>query len=333
VRALVTGGGGYLGRHIAKQLLDRGDQVVVLGRRSYPRVEAWGATGVIADLSTDEAPLAELFAGIDVVFHAAAIPPDWAPREHFVATNVHGTRRVIDACRAAGVTRLVYTSTPSVTFDGTDAEGVTEADCPYPERYNNPYADTKSEAEQLVLAANDAGLATTALRPHLIYGPEEPHMIPRIVKRNRAGRLRIVGPGDNLVGLTFIDNAAAAHLQAADALSPASANAGKPYFVTDDEPVSLWPWLNEVLEGIGEAPLRRSVSLGTARAVGAVLEVLWTYLPLPGEPPMTRVIAAQLVTSHWYDLTAGRDDFGLHTVTSGEDGLAKTIAWFKAHTP
>jgi nucleoside-diphosphate-sugar epimerase len=333
VRALVTGGGGYLGRHIARQLLDRGDEVLVLGRHRYPQVEGWGATGLVADLGSPDAPLAELFRGVDVVFHAAALPPEWAPRAHFVATNVHGTRRVIAACRAASVPRLVYTSTPSVTFDGTDAAGVSEADCAYPARFENPYADTKAEAERLVLAAHGEGLLTTALRPHLIYGPEEPHMLPRILLRNRAGRLRIVGSGENEVGLTYIDNAAAAHLQAADALGPGSTNGGRAYFVTDNDRVSLWPWINAVLEGVGERPLTRKVPLGAARAIGALMELLWTALPLPGEPPMTRFIAAQLGTHHWYDLSAARRDFGLRELVSGDEGLRRTIAWFREHKP
>jgi nucleoside-diphosphate-sugar epimerase len=329
VKALVTGGGGYLGRHIVKQLLDRGDEVVVLGRHRYPRVEAWGARGVVADLGSPDAPLAALFQGVDVVFHAAALPPEWAPRAHFVATNVDGTRRVVEACRQARVPRLVYTSTPSVTFDGRDADGVAEADCTYPKTFESPYADTKAAAERLVLAAHGPELLTTTLRPHLIYGPEEPHMLPRILVRNRAGRLRIVGDGQNRVGLCYIDNAAAAHLQAADALGPGSANGGRAYFVTDPDPVLLWPWINEFLAGVGEPVLTRSVSLRAARAVGAVLEVLWTLLPLPGEPPMTRFIAAQLGTAHWYDLGAARRDFGLSTVVDGVEGQRRTIAWFR----
>lgn len=331
MKALVTGGGGYLGRHIAKQLLDRGDDVTVLGRSRYPEVEAWGARGVQSDLGEDDPDLAKHMAGMDVVFHAAALPPYHAPKQVFVATNVHGTQRVVKACQEAGVPRLVYTGTPSATFDGKAAEGLTEAQSPYPERFGTPYAETKAEAEQLALAANSATLAVTALRPHIIYGPEEPHMLPRIIARNRAGRLRIVGDGTNRVGLTYIDNAAATHLQAADALAPGSANAGKAYFVTDDEPVVLWTWINDFLTAIGEPPITRSIGLGAAKAVGAVLEAAWSVLPLSGEPPMTRFVATNMATSHWYDLSAGRADFGLTCPVSGEEGLARTVAWFQDH--
>lgn len=331
MRALVTGGGGYIGRHVVRQLLDRGDDVRVLGRRSYPEVEAWGARGVQSDLAVDDPDLPRHLEGVDTVFHVAALPPYHAPYAAFEAANVGGTRRILAACRAAGVPRLVFTSTPSATFDGTDAEGITEAQAPYPARFLTPYAQTKAEAEQLVLAANSPELATTALRPHLVYGPDEPHMLPRIVQRNRAGRLRVIGDGTNRVGLTYVDTAAAAHLQAANALAAGSANAGRAYFVTDEEPVALWPWINQFLEAIGEAPVRGSIGLGAARTVGAVCEALWAVLPLGGEPPMTRFVATNLATSHWYDLSAAKADFRFTPTLSGAEGLARTVAWFRAH--
>lgn len=329
MRALVTGGGGFLGRHLTKALLDRGDEVVVLGRRRYPAVEAMGATGVIADLTHDDDALVGACEGVDVVFHAAALPPYHAPYEVFEATNVGGTRRVLDACRRAGVPRLVYTSTPSVAFDGRPAEGATEADLPYPQRYLSHYAATKADAERMALAAHGPDLAVTALRPRLIYGAGEPHMLPRLLERHRAGRLRIVGDGTNRVGLTHVDNAVAAHLQAAEALAPDSDNGGKAYFVTDPEPVALWPWVDAFLTGVGERPLTRRISLRAASTVGAVCEGLWAALPLRGEPPMTRFTAANLAISHWYDLTGGRRDFGLEAVVSGAEGLERTISWFR----
>lgn len=331
MKALVTGGGGYVGRHVVRALLDRGDAVRVVGRSRYPVVEGWGAEGVVADLTRDDPALARACEGVDVVFHVAALPPYHAPEAVFRATNVDGTRRVLDAARAAGVARLVFTGTPSATFDGRDVEGGTEATCPYPERFGSPYAATKAEAERLVLAANGPTFATTALRPHLVYGPEEPHMLPRVVQRAREGRLRIIGSGTNRVSLTYVDNAAAAHLQAADALGPGSGNAGRAYFVADDGPVELWPWLQAFLRETGEPAIRGSVSLGLARAVGAVCEAAWTWLPLAGEPPMTRFAATNLATSHWYDLSAARRDFGYAPRVSGKEGFSCTVAWFREH--
>lgn len=331
MRAVVTGGGGYIGQHIVRQLLDRHDEVLVLGRRRYPDVEAWGAAGAQTDLTTDDPDLPRHLEGADVVFHVAALPPYFAPKRVFVATNVDGTRRVLEACRAAGVPRLVFTGTPSSTFDGGHAEGATEADCPYPPTFLTPYAETKARAEQMVLGANTDDLATTSLRPHLVYGPEEPHMLPRVLARHRAGRLPRIGDGTNRMGLTYVDNAAAAHIQAADALDPGSPNAGKAYFVTDPEPVVFWDWVQAFLTGLGEAPIRRHVSRRTAHRLGAVAEALWRVLPLPGEPPMTRFVATALATSHWYDLSAARSDFGLDHPVDGDEGLARTIDWFRAH--
>lgn len=331
MRALVTGGGGYVGRHVVRALLDRGDTVRVVGRRRYPEVEAWGAEGHAADLATDDPRLAGAFTDVDVVFHVAALPPYHAPEAVFRATNVDGTRRVLEGARAAGVGRFVFTGTPSATFDGRDVEGGTEATCPYPQRYGNAYAATKAEAERMVLAANGPGLATTCVRPHLVYGPEEPHMLPRVLALHRAGRLRVIGSGQNRVGLTHVANAAAAHLQAADALAAGGANAGKAYFVTDAEPVVLWDWLGRFVEAVGEPPIRGRVSLGLARAVGAVCEAAWTWLPLPGEPPMTPFAATNVATSHWYDLSAARTDFGYAPPVDGEAGFEATAAWFRAH--
>lgn len=334
MKAVVTGGGGYLGRAIVKALRDQGHDVTVVGRNRYPRVEAWGARSVVCDLADMGAEhlLVPAMRGADVVFHTAALPPYHAPREVFERTNVRGTERVIAACRAAGVPRLVNTSTPSVTADGRDHEGVREADLPIAAEPETPYASTKAEAELAVSAANGGDLATVSLRPHLIYGPEEPHMLPRIRARHRAGRLRIIGEGTNRVGLTYLDNAVAAHLSAADALSgPDAACAGKPYFITDAEPVVLWTWIDQFLTGAGEKPLRKQISLRAAHRLGGWMEAAWNTLPLPGEPPMTRFVATQLATSHHYDLTGACTELGYRPPVDGVDGLARTIAWFAAH--
>lgn len=334
MKAMVTGGGGYLGCHLAKALLDRGDEVWIVGRNRYPRVEAWGARGLVCDLADPGAVhlLAPAMEGIDVVFHTAALPPYHAPREVFVRTNVHGTERVIEACRRAGVPRLVNTSTPSVTADGRDHENATEADLPIAAHPETPYAETKAIAERAVSSANGADLATVSLRPHLIYGPEEPHMLPRLRARHQAGRLRIIGDGTNRVGLTYLDNAVAAHLAAADALTGPDADcAGRAYFITDAEPVVLWTWIDQFLTGVGDKPLRKTIPLATAHRIGGVMETLWSTLPLPGEPPMTRFVATQLATSHWYDLSGAYNDLGYAPTVDGVEGLSRTIAWFHDH--
>jgi nucleoside-diphosphate-sugar epimerase len=328
VRALVTGGGGFLGGAIVAQLLEAGHRVTVAARGEYPQLAARGVHLVRVDVADAPGTRAAV-EGHDVVFHAAARAGVWGPRDEYERTNVLGTRNVIAACREAGVARLVYTSSPSVVFDGCDHEGAAN-DLPYPSRYESIYPETKAVAERLVLAANGPELATVALRPHLIYGPGDPHLLPRLVTRARARRLRVVGDGTNRVGLTYVGNAAVAHLQAARRLTPDAACAGRAYFVHDPEPVVLWPWIECLLARLGlPRPVGR-VSLGVARAAGAVAETTWSLLGLPGEPPITRFVAAQLASSHWYDLEPAERDIGYAPLVNGEEGFERTLAWWRA---
>ncbi len=332
MQALVTGGGGFLGRAIVEQLLARGDTVRTLARGRYPALEALGATPIQHDLRNPDGLAAHL-EGVDVVFHVASKTGVWGAAEDFFSINVGGTENLLAAARAAGVRRFVYTSSPSATFSGGDAENATEADCPYPDHFEAPYPESKAQAEQRVLAANGPELATTALRPHLIWGPRDPHILPRLMLRRQQGRLMRVGNGRNKVGITYVDNAAAAQLQAADQLAPGSANAGKAYFITDPEPVVLWTWIDQFLLRVGLDPVPRSISPGMATLAGTVLEWIWRTFDRPGEPPMTRFVAKELSTSHWYDLSAARHDFGYTPVVDPEEGLARAVAWFRAHPP
>lgn len=330
MRAVVTGGGGFLGAEIVRQLRARGDEVLVIGRGRYPAVEALGATCEPWDLSEEKPGLERLFEGADAVFHTAARAGVWGPEAEFRAINTDGTRRVVAACQTSGVPRLIYTSSPSVTFDGGDVENGTEASCPIPETFEAYYPATKAAGERLVLAANSGALRTTALRPHLIYGPGDPHLLPRLLAKAKQKRLAIVGDGKNKVGLTYVENAAAAHLCAADALAAGGAAAGRAYFITDAEPVLLWDWINAFLAGVGAPPVSRRISRSTARAGGAILETLWRWFSLSGEPPMTRFVASQLATSHYYDLRGARDDLGYTPAVTGEAGLAATISAFRS---
>lgn len=330
MHAMVTGGGGFLGRAIVEQLLARGDTVTVLARGRYPELEAMGARLRQADL-TSLLSLEGVLEGVDLVFHVASRTGVWGPREDFIRTNVDGTRHLVEACWAQGVRKLVYTSSPSATFSGGDAENATEESQPYPAHFEAPYPESKALAEQLVLQANSERLLTTALRPHLIYGPRDPHIVPRLIARRRQGRLRRVGEGGNRVGITYVDNAAQAHLLAADRLVVGSPVAGRAYFITDAEPVLLWRWIDQLLVGVGEQPIAGSVSPGLARTAGGLLEWAWRTFGLEGEPPMTRFVASELATSHWYDLGAARRDLGYAPAVSGEEGLRRTIAWFREH--
>jgi len=269
---------------------------------------------------------------MDAVFHVASKTGVWGPRDAFMQINVEGTRNLLEACRAAGVPRFIYTGSPSATFDGSNAENAKESDCGYPEHFESDYPESKAIAEQLVLASNDGEMATTALRPHLIWGPGDPHIIPRLIERRAQGRLAQVGDGSNKVAITYIDNAAAAHLQAADALAPGSENAGRAYFISDEKPVVLWEWINQLLLDLGMPAINRQVSKNMAHTIGRVLEWAWRLLGLRGEPPMTRFVAAQMASSHWYDLSAARTDFDYHMVITPEEAMKRTLDAFREHS-
>lgn len=329
MKALVTGGGGFLGKEITRQLLARGDEVTVLGRGRYPEVEAWGARGLQRDLTQDE-DLQAACEGMDVVFHAAAKAGFWGRREDFYAANVTATQNIARAARAAGVARFVHTSSPSVVFGrgGHDALDASEEDCPYPDAYDSYYPETKAIAERWILEESDEGFATTALRPHLIWGPGDPHLLPRLVDRHEKGRLAQIGDGTNKVSFTFIENAAVAHLQAADALAPGSANAGRAYFICDDEPVLFWKFANQLLQGVGLPAVKRRVSYPLARRLVSALYWTWNALGIEQEPPMSPFVVDQLAHSHWYSTEAAKRDFGYATVVSHDEAFQRTVSAF-----
>jgi len=328
VRALVTGGGGFLGRYVVEQLLARGDRVTVFTRGAYPELEAQGATLIRGDLQDVEA-VRNACAGVDVVFHVAAKAGLWGPWESFYQTNVMGTQHVIDACHAAGIPRLVYTSSPSVVFDNQPHEGIDESR-PYPERYESFYPQTKAMAERMVRQANGRdGLLTVSLRPHLIWGPRDTHILPGLIARARTGKLPQVGEGRNVVDLTYVEDAARAHLLAADALAPGSPAAGSVYFISQDAPVNMWAWINDLLAELGLPPVTRRVSLPLARAAGAAMEWAYRTFRLEGEPRLTRFLASELATSHYYDITRAKQDLGYHPQVSMEEGLHRTVAYLQ----
>jgi nucleoside-diphosphate-sugar epimerase len=326
--ALVTGGGGFLGAAIVRRLRARGDVVRSFARGDYPFLTELGVEQFRGDLA-DAAAVRRAVAGCDVVYHVAAKAGVWGRYRDYFAANVIGTENVIAACRAHGVRRLVFTSTPSVVYHGGDLEGVDES-LTYPDRYEAHYPRTKAAAERHVLAANGPNLATVALRPHLIWGPGDPHLIPRLVARARAGKLRRVGRANPLVDVTHVENAALAHVLAADRLAPGSPIAGRAYFLSQGEPVRLWDFINRILAGAGLPPAEKTIPYRVAWLAGAVLEAAYGLLRLRGEPPMTRFVARQLATAHWFDITSARHDLGYAPEISTEDGLRGLGEWLRS---
>ncbi len=324
-KVLVTGGGGFLGGAIVRQLVERGDRVISFSRRFYPELAAMGVEQVQGDIS-DETAVEQAYQEVDLVFHVAAKPGVWGDYVSYYRTNVIGTQNVIAACKQHSVSRLVYTSSPSVVFDGADMEGVDES-VPYPEKYHAHYPKTKAMAEQFVMAAGDKGLKTIILRPHLIWGPQDNHLVPRIIER--ANRLVRVGNGRNLVDTIYIDNAADAHIQAADRLEESHNLSGKVYFISQDDPVPLWEMVNNILKAAGLALVQRSISRKTAWMIGTALEFLYKTFKISGEPRMTRFLADELSTAHWFDISAAKKDLGYTPKISIEEGLSRLEKWFQ----
>lgn len=323
MKILVTGGGGFLGQALCRGLVERGHQVISFNRGHYPVLAQLGVGQVQGDLA-DAHALTHAADGVEAVFHNAAKAGAWGSYESYHSANVTGTQNVLDACRKHGIGKLVYTSTPSVTHRATHpVEGGTADEVPYGENFQAPYATTKAIAEKAVLAANDATLATVALRPRLIWGPGDQQILPRLVERAKAGRLRIVGDGLNRVDTTYIDNAAQAHFDAFEHLAVGAACAGRAYFISNGEPKPMGELLNALLDAAGAPHVDRHLSFAAAYRIGAVCEALWKVLPLKGEPPMTRFLAEQLSTAHWYDMAPAIRDFGYRPRISFDEGLTR----------
>jgi nucleoside-diphosphate-sugar epimerase len=322
---LVTGGGGFLGGAVVRKLVARGDRVRSLSRSAYPELDALGVDQIQADLADADA-LQTATRDVDTVFHVAAKPGVWGGYTDFYHANVVGTRNVISACKANQVPVLVYTSSPSVVFDGNDMEGVDET-VPYPQKYHAHYPRTKARAEQEVIRAGGDSLKVVVLRPHLIWGPGDPHMAPRIIER--AKRLRRIGKGQNRVDTIYVDNAADAHILAADALHKRPELSGRIYFISQDDPIPLWDMVDAILAAAGLGPVKGSIPRWVAWSAGALLESAYRVLGLKGEPQMTRFVANELATAHWFDISAAKRDLGYRPAISTAEGLEKLAQWLK----
>lgn len=327
---LVTGGNGFVGRYIVEQLVTRGERVRVVGRGDYPELRALGVECLRVDLANpgDNAALGAAMHGVEIVFHVAAKAGVWGSFAQFYANNVTATQRVVRAAVKAGVPKLIYTSSPSVAIGADDLEGADEA-TPYPARYLAPYPQTKALAERFVLARTD--IAATAIRPHLIWGPRDPHIFPRLLARARRGQLAQIGEGTNLVDVTYVENVAEAHVLAADALGERSPVRGRAYFVGQERPVNLWQFINEVVTRAGYKPIRRRIGASTAQRLARAMELTYRTLGLRAEPPLTRLMVAQMTRSHWFSHAAAQRDFGYGPRISIEEGLRRTLAALHNH--
>ncbi len=325
MRVLVTGGGGFLGEAVCRRLAVRGDTVRALQRRHSPALAALGVIQHLADVRDRAAVLAAV-AGCEAVVHCAAKAGVHGRDRDYEEINVSGTRNVLDACERHGA-RLVHTSSPSVVHDGRDLEGVDES-VPYARHFPAAYPRTKAEAERLVLTAAAAGRVTAvALRPHLIWGPGDPHFLPRLVAYRRL--LWLLGETDKTIDTVYIDNAADAHLLALDRLRPGSAQVGRAYFITQDQPCGFGEWLNLLLRAAGLPPVTRRAPVGPVLSAARLLERL-RRLPLTRHLPPLMFLVEQASTAHWFDISAARCDLGYRPRVSTAEGLARLTAHLAA---
>ncbi|MDN3658653.1 NAD-dependent epimerase/dehydratase family protein [Ferruginibacter paludis] len=331
MKLFVTGGGGFLGSAIVRQLRTHGHEVVTFSRGNYPELDLIGVTHFQGNLS-EYTVLKAAMTGCEAVFHVAAKTGIWGKYEDFYRANVTGTENVLQACRELGIRNLVFTSSPSVVYRGKDSEGHNES-LPYPSKYSAYYPKTKASAEKLVMAANDTFLKTVSLRPHLIWGPGDYHFIPRLFKKARAGKLRIPGTSLNRVDCIYIDNAAKAHLQAFAQLlvNPATVE-GKTYFISQGAPIPIAELINQLLASGGLPPVAKTLPPAIARFAGLLLETIYQICGFSGEPAITLFLAQQLSTAHWYDISAARRDFGYGAEVSLEEGMERLRAWLLRHS-
>nr|WP_028768281.1 2-alkyl-3-oxoalkanoate reductase [Shewanella fidelis] len=333
--AFVTGAGGFLGEAICKRLIAAGIKVTGFARGDYPALKAMGVNMVKGDIA-DETVLVKAMQGCDLVFHVASKAGVWGSKQSYYSPNVDGARFIINGCKRANIAHLVYTSTPSVTFAGSDEAGNDES-APYATNFLNYYGESKAIAEQMMLAANGARLSngellgTTALRPHLIWGPNDPHLVPRVLERASKGRLKLVGKQDKLVDTIYVGNAAYAHILAAVTLSSKSdehdfsssqtACAGKAYYLSNDEPITMAAMLNKILACKALPPVTKRVPAQVAYVAGCVLESVYGLLGKQDEPIMTRFVARQLSTSHYFNISAAKRDLGYSALVSIDEGM------------
>ncbi len=319
MKVLVTGGGGFLGQAICAQLLAEGHAVRAFNRTPNAALDQLGVQQRNGDIANMDAVTAAA-EGVDAIIHSAGKVGAWGSLEEYYDTNVRGTDNVLAACELNEIRKLVLTSSPSVVHAGGDLEGVDES-APYAAHFSTPYAQTKALAEQHVLQANGAELATVALRPHFVWGPGDPNLLPRILARARAGRLRLIGEATKKIDTVFVDNAANAHLLALHKLDIGSTIAGKAYFISQGEPVTHAHLINAWLLAAGLPAENRHIPLHLARFLGATLESLYRAVGAKTEPPLTRFLVEQLSTAHWFNIDAARRDLGYEPQVSITEGL------------
>ncbi|GEA86078.1 NAD-dependent epimerase/dehydratase family protein [Cellulomonas cellasea] len=322
MKVLVTGASGLLGRAVADALHAAGHDVRTFQRRPSGLAHAQDVLGSV----TVPAEVDRAVAGVDAVVHLAAKVSLAGDPAQFHEVNVRGTGNVLAALARHGVERLVHVSSPSVAHTGASivGDGALPAD---PARARGDYARTKAEAEVLALAADRPGLRVVAVRPHLVWGPGDTQLVARLAERARAGRLPLLDAGTVLVDTTYVDNAASAMVAALGRLdAPDGAVRGQAYVVTNGEPRPIAEMLGGICTAMGAPAPSRHVPAALARAAGSLVEAVWRVRPGTDEPPMTRFLAEQLSTAHWFDQRRTRADLQWAPAVTLDEGLRRLRA-------
>ena len=328
MKVLVTGTGSLLLGGIASELVRRGDDVVCLQRRPSAFIGHQNAQESLADICDTEAVVAAA-QGCDAIIHGAARVGVVGSQKDFYDTNVLGTRNILQATEQHNISRLVFVSTPSVAHTGDSLIGAPAGEAKIG-RSRSYYAESKAIAERTVLNARNEHLAVVAVRPHLVWGPGDTQLVGRIVDRAASGRLAVIGTGNALVDSTYIDNAISAHIAALDALHIGSACDGKAYVVSNGEPRTVNELMRSMCESAGVSFEPRHVSLAMGIRLGSLIERLWPLMR-SSEPPLTRFVAEQLGTAHWFDQRAVQEDLGWTPHVSLDEGFHHLTQWFASH--
>lgn len=301
-KCLITGVSGFVGKALAKRLVELGYKVIGISRRDVPELKELGVEILSVDITSSKIN-PTIFKDVKTVFHVAAKVDMWGKWSEFYETNFLSTQRLLLLAKEAGVKNFIYTSSPSVIADGTGLKGVNES-YPYPKKFHAHYPHTKALAEKLVLSKHTDNFRTIALRPHLIFGPNDTGLTPTIIDKAKKGDLMIVGGGKNLVDFTFIDDCVEAHIQAAKALDNKVEVGGQPYFISQGDPYPLWKWVDRVLELHGVSKLNKKISFKVAYSVASILEVL--SIITGKAPKLSKFLVQEMATDHYFCIDSAR---------------------------
>lgn len=325
MNVLVTGGGGFLGTYIVKALLARDHKVTSMSRQSYIHLDELGVKTLQVDIS-DLSQLSEVDLNeFDAIIHTAAFAGVWGDKDKFYKINYEGSKNIFDLALKYKIKYFIYTSSPSVVFGEDDIENGDET-IEYPNKFFTDYAKTKAMAEQYILNKNNNEIQCISIRPHLIWGPGDPHLIPRIIQKARRGKLKQVGTGENLVDIIYVENAALAHVNALEAMVKNPELKKEAYFVGQETPVNLWEFINQILQINKIEAVGSYIDFKKAFYLGYFLEFVFKIFGiLKPEPPMTRFVALQLAKSHYFSHKKAENDFNYLPQVSIKEGLEKTF--------